>query len=104
MKKCMIENTSIEEKETFIHIDNYNKTVALYTTDKRMTLKIGEPTKVFSPVSKENDLNKIIVSGAEWKYEYENNNNRDKIRQIFSVSNLLPRKKVLIDIFNRNHF
>lgn len=79
----MIENTSIEEKETFIHIDNYDKTVALYTTDKktlrRMTLKIGDPTKVFPPVSKETDLNKIIISGAEWKYKYEDNNTRDKI-------------------------
>ena len=97
MSKYRIEDTSIEEKETFIHIDNYDKTVALYTTDKkilrRMTLKIGDPTKVFPPVSKETDLNKIIISGAEWKYKYEDNNTRDKIRQIFSVSNLLPRKK-----------
>ena len=93
----MIENTSIEEKETFIHIDNYDKTVALYTTDKkilrRMTLKIGDPTKVFPPVSKETDLNKIIISGAEWKYKYEDNNTRDKIRQIFSVSNIKKKKK-----------
>lgn len=97
MKKYTIENTSIEEKETFIHINNYDKTVALYTTDKkilrRMVLKIGEPTKVFSPVNKETDLNKVTISGAEWKYKYENNNTRDKVRQIFSVSNLLPRKK-----------
>lgn len=97
MSKYMIENISIEEKETFIHIDNYDKTVALYTTDKkilkRMTLKIGEPTKVFTPVSKQNSLNNISISGAEWKYKYEDNNTRDKIKQIFSVSNLLPRKK-----------
>lgn len=97
MTKYKIEDTSIEEKETFIHIDNYNKTVALYTTDKkilrRMTSKIGEPTKVFPPVSKQNSLNNNIISGAEWKYKYENNNTRDKVRQIFSVSNLLPRKK-----------
>lgn len=95
MTKYKIEDTSIEEKETFIHIDNFDKTVALYTTDKkilrRMTLKIGEPTKVFPPVSKKNDL--TIISGAEWKYRYEDNNTRDKVRQIFSVSNLLPRKK-----------
>jgi hypothetical protein len=97
MSKYKIEDTSIEEKETFIHIDNYDRTVALYTTDKkilrRMKLKIGEPTKVFPPVSKETDLTKTIISGAEWKYKYEDNNTRDKIKQIFSVSNLLPRKK-----------
>ena len=58
-----------------------------------MTLKIGEPTKTFPPVFKKDDINSIIISGAEWKYKYEDNNTRDKIRQIFSVSNLLPRKK-----------
>ena len=65
MSKYMIENTSIEEKETFIHIDNYNKTVALYTTDKkilrRMTLKIGEPTKTFPPVFKKDEDRKSVV-------------------------------------------
>ena len=97
MNKYCIENTSIKEKETFIHIDNYEKTITLYTNDKKilrkMILQIGNPTKVFPPVCKETNLNIIIISGAEWKYNYDNSDTRNKIKQIFSLYNFLYRKK-----------
>lgn len=94
MKK-QIEATILEEKETFIHIDNYEKTVELCTTDqkvyKRLCKKLGEPHQIFSPANPKNKGSDVYISGASWKYDYFKD--RDSLKQIFSMTNLLPRKK-----------
>lgn len=96
-KKYKIEKTMTDEKESIIHIDNYYKTITLYTSDSkilnRMIKKIGEPTKVYPPVGKEENHKYILISGLEWKFKYEENKYRDKIKKILSICNLLPRKK-----------
>lgn len=93
--KYKIEKTSIDEKETFIHIDNKEKSVELATNDakvyNRLVPKIGEPHLTFPPViEKNNTKNKITyISGCSWKYNYFQE--RDNIKPIFSITNLLPR-------------
>lgn len=91
----IIESTILEEKETFIHIDNYNETVELCTSDqkvyKRLCKKIGEPKKIFPPANPKNKDSDIYISGASWKYNYFKD--RDILKQIFSITNLLPRNK-----------
>ena len=91
--KYIIENTVLEEKETFLHISNYDETVELCTTDKkvfkRLCKKLGEPTQVFPPTK--NKDNNLYISGASWKYNYFTD--RDKLKQLFSITNLLSRKK-----------
>lgn len=92
-----IEKTSIDEKETFIHIDNKEKTIELCTNDQkvhnRLIQKIGKPHMLFPPVVKINKPgNKVeYISGCSWKYNYFAD--RDNIRQILSMTNLLPRRK-----------
>lgn len=91
-ERYTIENTNIKEKETFIHIDNYENTVELCTSDykvyNRLYKKLGEAHQIFPPA---NNKNKNFISGAAWKYDYFKE--RDKLKQIFSMTNLLPRKK-----------
>jgi len=90
-----IETTILEEKETFIHIDNFGETVELCTTDqkvyKRLCKKLGKPTQIFPPANLKNIDRDIYISGASWKYDYFKD--RDILKQIFSITNLLPRKK-----------
>lgn len=95
MSKYKIENISLEEKESYIYIDIFEKSISLYTNDykilNRISKKIGEPTKVFPTLSKEKNLTKIIISGAEWKYKYEDSSTKDKVIQLFSISNFFPK-------------
>ena len=98
MIQLKMEKTLIEEKETFIHISNDDKTVKLYTTDakilNRMCKKLGTPHTVFAPVNSISDDDTTnYISGASWTYNYYDNKVQDKIRQIFSKTNLLTRNK-----------
>lgn len=107
MKHYRIEKTSIDEKETFIHIDNKEETIELCTNDQkvhnRLVQKIGNPHIVFPTVTKTNNSNNKIeyISGCSWKYNYFVD--RDNIRQILSMTNLLPRRKDEEDIEKDNN-
>lgn len=100
-----IEKTNIEEKETFIHIDNHYKTVELTTSDykvyNRLKKKLGEAHQVFPNTIPENKNNPLYISGASWKYNYFTK--REELKQIFSITNLLPRKKEDEDIEKDNN-
>ena len=93
--KHILEETIIEEKETIININNYDKKVELYTSDKKvfkkLYKKLGNPQKVFPPAKPKNKGSDIYISGACWEYDYFKD--RDKLKHIFSMTNLLPRKK-----------
>lgn len=107
MKHYRIEKTSIDGKETFIHIDNKEETIELCTNDQkvhnRLVQKIGNPHIVFPTVTKKNNSNNKIeyINGCSWKYNYFVD--RDNIRQILSMTNLLPRRKDEEDIEKDNN-
>lgn len=90
-----VEPILAEEKETFIHIYNCETSVEITTTDhkvyNRLVKKLGEAHQVFSPTHEHYLEDASYISGASWKYDYFDD--RDKLKQIFSLTNLLPRKK-----------
>lgn len=94
MKREKMERVTNDEKETIIFVDVLNSIVELYTTDKkvynRLLKKIGCPHNVFKATKQYSDDYEYI-SGAIWKFNYFEN--RKEVKQIFSVTNILPRKK-----------
>lgn len=95
MSNYKLEKTIKEERETFIHIDKLNATCCLYTTDpfifKRLFLLFGEPTNVFPATCSNEDIN--LVSGGSWTFDYNDEIGREKIRKMFNITTILPRRK-----------
>lgn len=94
MKK--IEKTLLEEKETIIHIENYSKSVCVYTTDykvyNRLIKKLGEPHKTYAPSNNIKANKDEYISGASWTFDYFKN--REILKNIFSITNILPKNKL----------
>lgn len=84
-----IEHTPLDEKETFIHIDEESSTITITTHSARVFNALqkvyGMPHKIFSPVL---DKKKNMISGASWSFNYKNE--REKVRPMLSMTNLLP--------------
>ena len=59
-------NTDLDEQETIIHIDYFNKKVNAYTSRKsiyeRLCRKIGKPQETYSVINK--------ISGARWNISF----------------------------------
>ena len=68
--------TDIEEQESIIRIDYYEKRVTVYTCRtsvyKRLIRKLGEPTQIY--------YTKGQISGAEWKIDFQDK----RIKSAFS--------------------
>lgn len=60
-------NTNLDEQETIINIDYFNRKINIYSSRKqviqRLIVKLGEPNKI-------NYINKSI-SGANWTINFE---------------------------------
>lgn len=84
-----IEHTPIEEKETFIHIDEFDSTITITTHSARVFNALqkvyGVPHKTFPPVREKGNN---MISGASWTFNYKSE--RGKIRPILSMKNILP--------------
>lgn len=93
MKNLKIEKTLTIEKETFIHIAKWDKSITITTHDpvvfKTLLKVLGTPTQVFPPVNK--GLSKNYISGASWTFDYFKD--RAETRNAFKMSNYIPRKK-----------
>ena len=93
MKDLKIEKTLKIEKESFINMSKWDKSITITTHDpvvfKNLLRDLGTPTKVFPPVNK--GLSKNYISGASWTFNYFKD--REKTRNAFKMSNYIPRKK-----------
>lgn len=93
MKNLKVEKTLTKEKETFIHISKWDKSITITTHDpvvfKSLLKDLGTPMQVFPPVNKK--LNKNYISGASWTFDYFKD--REKTRNAFKMVNYIPRKK-----------
>lgn len=80
------EKIILNEQETLINIDYYEKVVSLYTTRsivyKKLLKLIGEPI--------EKSICNNLIYGAEWKIPFKE---RKKISKMFNLSNLLMTKE-----------
>ena len=93
MEDLKIEKTLKIEKESFINMSKWDKSITITTHDpvvfKNLLRDLGTPTKVFPPVNK--GLSKNYISGASWTFNYFKD--REKTRNAFKMSNYIPRKK-----------
>ena len=79
-------NTNLEEQETIINIDYFEKTLYIYSSRKsiieRLKRKLGNPNKEY--------LTKNLLSGASWKISFQDNK---KIRVALSKVILIGQMK-----------
>lgn len=91
MKKYKIEHTPKDEQETFINIDKFEKKATITTHNQRvfnmLSKKLGTPHQMFDAVLPPKDNKYNYISGASWSYTF---NNRKDIKQILSITNLIP--------------
>lgn len=84
-----IEYTPLDEKETFIHIDECDSIITITTHSARVFNALqkvyGEPHEVFPPII---DKGENMISGASWSFNYKME--REKVRPMLSMTNLLP--------------
>lgn len=80
------EAISLEEQETIINIDYFEKTLNLFTTRsivyKKLLKKIGEPMKTH--------ISYNHIYGADWRVPFDD---RKKIRNILTLANLIMTKE-----------
>lgn len=78
--------TNLEEQETTINIDYYERKIVIYTCQerlyKKLLEKLGEPTKIFYTCKK--------ISGAKWEILFKDKNS---IRQVLSRPTLIGQRK-----------
>lgn len=90
-KKYKIEHTSKDEQETFINIDEFDKKATITTHNQRvfnmLSKKLGTAHQTFKAVLPPKDDIYNYISGASWSYAF---NDRKDIKQILSITNLLP--------------
>jgi hypothetical protein len=91
-RKIKIEKTELEEKETFIHIDEFDKTATITTHCSRVFNQLykvyGEPHEKYPPIKQRSTSTCEYISGASWKFNYKEE--RNKLKPIFSMGKLLP--------------
>lgn len=84
-----IEHTPLDEKETFIHIEEESNVITITTHSARVFNALqkvyGVPHKIYPPVI---DKGKNMISGASWSFNYKTE--REKVRPLLSMTNLLP--------------
>ena len=101
MTKLKIEPTTKEEQETFIRLDEDVKELTITTTTTRvfnkMLKKLGKPHQIFDSAFKPKDEKTDIkyISGASWTYDFFNN--REEIKKVLSITNIIPKKKDTTD-------
>lgn len=101
MNKLKIEPTTKEEQETFIRLDEDVKELTITTTTTRvfnkMLKKLGKPHQIFDSTFKLKDEKDDIkyISGASWTYDFFNN--REEIKKVLSITNIIPKKKDTTD-------
>lgn len=80
-----IYKTNIEEQESIIRIDYYEKRITVYTCRgsayKRLTRKLGEPTQIY--------YTKGQISGVEWEIDFQDK----RIKSVFSRPLLIGTMK-----------
>lgn len=73
---------SIDEQETLINLDYFEKVLTVYTTNqatsKRIEKKIGEPTK--------EDFTEGKISSTTWKIPFQD---REKAKKVLSLGSLI---------------
>lgn len=84
-----IEHTPLDEKETFIHINEESSTITITTHSNRVFNALqkvyGVPHEIYPSVI---DKGKNMISGASWSFNYKTE--REKVRPLLSMTNLLP--------------
>lgn len=78
-------NIPIEEKETLIHFDYFNKKMNIYTT------RVASMKRLEKDVGKADTLAKILeeIASMEWSISFDN---RKILKKALSLRNLIPFK------------